>query len=259
LQGTPREHGCNTSPSPQLGAGWTREFEDNPMLKDHADLVADDRQSKTGWGPSHAVLAGILKTANASCGVEVGSAFAGNAESILLNTDVQRLYLVDPYQHFPGYDDPMNVDQDKFDRIYLYVIEKLRPFGSRACVIRGTSKSMAKIWEEPVDFVFIDAEHTYEAVVSDVIAWLPHVKVGGLITGHDYKHENFPGVTQAVNDVFGSIGWTIEDAGAYVWAVKKKRDISTAELVRGIVPRDTKSKSKSGGSARRLLQRLFHI
>ena len=56
-------------------------------------------------------------------------------------------------------------------------------------------------WQEELkyngslDFVFIDAEHTFEAVVSDIRAWLPKVKHGGCIAGHDL---DWDGVKRAV-------------------------------------------------------------
>lgn len=48
-----------------------------------------------------------------------------------------------------------------------------------------------------IDFVFIDAAHDYDSVVADIAAWLPKVKPGGIIAGHDYNHEP---VYRAVND-----------------------------------------------------------
>jgi hypothetical protein len=37
-----------------------------------------------------------------------------------------------------------------------------------------------------LDFVFIDADHSYPAVKADIAAWMPKVKVGGWLCGHDY-------------------------------------------------------------------------
>ena len=51
-----------------------------------------------------------------------------------------------------------------------------------------------------LDFVFIDGEHTYEAVCEDIRAWLPKVKKGGILAGHDYPH---PPVKKATQDVLG--------------------------------------------------------
>jgi hypothetical protein len=58
--------------------------------------------------------------------------------------------------------------------------------------------------DSSLDFVYIDALHTYDGVISDINLWLPKIKDNGFIGGHDYDIENFPGVVQAVNEVFGS-------------------------------------------------------
>jgi SAM-dependent methyltransferase len=52
------------------------------------------------------------------------------------------------------------------------------------------------------DFVFIDADHTYEAVKADIIAWKPKVKPGGWLCGHDYgKPYKCGGVKRAVEEL----------------------------------------------------------
>lgn len=49
--------------------------------------------------------------------------------------------------------------------------------------------------------VFIDAAHDYDSVKADILTWLPKVASGGALAGHDWF--TFPGVRQAVCDVFG--------------------------------------------------------
>jgi cephalosporin hydroxylase len=63
----------------------------------------------------------------------------------------------------------------------------------------------AKKWFEDgsVDFVFIDAGHDYDSVKADIAAWLPKVRSGGIIAGHDHEPNEFPGVVQAVAEAFG--------------------------------------------------------
>lgn len=51
--------------------------------------------------------------------------------------------------------------------------------------------------DNSLDFVFIDACHVVEEVDKDIVAWLPKVKSGGYIGGHDY-----PYVSQAVHKYF---------------------------------------------------------
>ena len=53
------------------------------------------------------------------------------------------------------------------------------------------------------DFIFIDACHVYEAVRDDIAAWLPLVRPGGLLAGHDRK---FSGVRKALEERLE--GWT---------------------------------------------------
>ena len=51
------------------------------------------------------------------------------------------------------------------------------------------------------DSVFIDGSHNYAECKGDIEAWLPLLKAGGIICGHDYWPRH-PGVMGAVNDTF---------------------------------------------------------
>lgn len=53
------------------------------------------------------------------------------------------------------------------------------------------------------DFIFIDATHTYEELKLDIQRWWPKLRSGGVMAFHDYKHDNYPGVQQAVDEIFG--------------------------------------------------------
>lgn len=69
--------------------------------------------------------------------------------------------------------------------------------------IKKLSVEAAKDFEdESVDFLFLDADHRYEPVKADILAWLPKLKKGGIFCGHDYSIK-FPGLTKAVNEIFG--------------------------------------------------------
>jgi predicted O-methyltransferase YrrM len=74
----------------------------------------------------------------------------------------------------------------------------------RARLFRGDSAQMAEGVEDgSLDFVFIDADHSYEAVRKDIDAWRSKVRPGGWFGGHDYNRK-FPGVIRAVDFVFGA-------------------------------------------------------
>lgn len=67
------------------------------------------------------------------------------------------------------------------------------------------------------DFVFIDAAHSYQAVMHDIADWLPKVAPGGWFGGHDY-HEAWPGVIRAVGEAFGKGGFVV--LPGHIWARK---------------------------------------
>lgn len=52
--------------------------------------------------------------------------------------------------------------------------------------------------ERKLNAVFIDADHRYEAVRSDIKAWASKVERGGILAGHDIDE---PGVSQAVSEL----------------------------------------------------------
>ena len=70
---------------------------------------------------------------------------------------------------------------------------------SRLTAHRAPSAEAAQEFEDAsLDFVFIDARHTYEAATEDLAAWWPKLRPGGLFAGHDYT--NSPGVRAAVDE-----------------------------------------------------------
>lgn len=74
--------------------------------------------------------------------------------------------------------------------------------GNFRTLFGGDSFDRAKDFEdESIDFIFIDANHTYEFVKKDIAAYLPKMKKGGIMAGHDYNMSH-PGVIQAVNEAF---------------------------------------------------------
>ena len=56
-----------------------------------------------------------------------------------------------------------------------------------------------EIQDEILDAVFIDGDHSYEAVSKDLPFWFKKLKKGGWLLGDDYA-SCFPGTTKAVNE-----------------------------------------------------------
>lgn len=70
------------------------------------------------------------------------------------------------------------------------ILEEAGLWGERNEQIKGDSKKIGAIWPTfagPVDMVFIDGGHSYDECAGDILAWLPHIKLGGIMAVHDYK------------------------------------------------------------------------
>lgn len=84
------------------------------------------------------------------------------------------------------------------DKLYDTFKSNMRPLEKYYRDVRLPSVEAAKLFaDKSIDFVFIDACHEYESVRDDIESWLPKVKNGGIIAGHDYV-DRWPGVIRAV-------------------------------------------------------------
>jgi hypothetical protein len=90
-------------------------------------------------------------------------------------------------------------------------------YPNRAVIIKDyTTEAAKQVEDESLDFVFIDADHSYEGVMRDVQAWAPKVRKGGIVFGHDI---HFDTVKRAVNELYGDT-YNVEDD--FVWLVEKQ-------------------------------------
>lgn len=135
--------------------------------------------------------------------VEVGVQGGGYAAFMLRKTNPKKLFLIDCWeQQDPKiYDDPeANVSNEEQEHLYR---ETKNRFANdpRVTVIRQYSKDAVTLFEnESLDWVYIDANHSYEAIKEDLALWWPKIKKGGILSGHDYAVRPSFGVVQAVNE-----------------------------------------------------------
>jgi len=123
-------------------------------------------------------------------GVEIGTWQGGFSEGVLDLPLVNKLYCIDPYKHFNNneYPDGMNsLSQHDFNELFHTVSSRLTAkFGNRVEFIRKLSTEAASHFhDESLDFVYIDGNHDYKYVLSDLSTWYPKVKPGGFVCGDD--------------------------------------------------------------------------
>lgn len=156
--------------------------------------------------------------------VEVGC-WRGRSTLVLAShlTPRSRLYAVDTWAGVP--DDPEQHDRLYADAgdVYADFRHNLRlPIASgRVLPLRMTSLEGAAVLKREeglasVDFCFIDADHRYDAVRADILAYLPLMKAGGVIAGHDFNPATWPGVVQAVTELLPGAG-SVEDTSIWFY------------------------------------------
>ena len=187
------------------------------------DLVTLQQRHEDAWRPAYAQFLRLVKARGLTCGAEIGVGYGGHCESLLNYRGIDTLIGVDPYRHLPNHIDATNLAQPELDRVYHRALDRLARFGRRFELIRDTSTRAAEqIDDRSLDFVYIDADHRFDAVIADLGAWFDKVRDGGIIAGHDYSNPDLPDVQHAVDGFFQRLNWPIYHAGDCVWWVQKR-------------------------------------
>jgi Methyltransferase domain len=140
-------------------------------------------------------------------GAEVGVQRADFAERICKGIPGLKYYGIDSWTPYAGYLDIVasRHGQGSFDRLYETAKTRLAPFD--ATLIKKWSVEAAKDFADgSLDFVYIDGNHNFQQTTADISAWLPKIRVEGMICGHDYARVNRTTLTIHCKDVVD--GWT---------------------------------------------------
>ena len=76
-----------------------------------------------------------------------------------------------------------------------------------------TTEAAPLIADGSLDFIFIDADHSYEGCSADIEAWRGKVRRGGIIAGHDF---NWPTVAKSVADWLGDVQVLKDNVWIYI-------------------------------------------
>lgn len=128
------------------------------------------------------ILELLIKKHNFINYAEIGVYKGESINHLLKKTELQTLFLIEKYpikEKFKKYKDNQRVK----------------------CFFIDSVLASKKFPNKSLDIVFIDGDHSYKQVIKDIDAWLPKIRKGGIIAGHDFINSNF-GVIKAVHERF---------------------------------------------------------
>ena len=126
--------------------------------------------------------------------VELGSAYG---ESAVLFAETHDVVCIDVWNG-------VTADREKEFDLLTKPFKNIRK-------IKGNSITSAELFEDAsIDGLYIDSKHIYDHCIQEINAWLPKIKKGGFISGHDYTYK-FIGVIQAVHEKFDRPDYTFPD------------------------------------------------
>lgn len=155
---------------------------------------ANDKETG-GWSQYyHGVVSKVIHDNDYKRVAEVGVAYGTHAKQILRTTNIDHLYLIDTMvQHTGAFsDDIMSkepvVKGNQFNELFELVKQELSPWSSKWTFLRTDSVSITdeQIPDGSLDCIFVDADHSYAAVLSDLTFWWRKLRVGGQMLGDDY-------------------------------------------------------------------------
>jgi hypothetical protein len=173
--------------------------------------AGSDRDRLSALLPRHGVVA------------EIGVWEGAFSRELLDRLEPVQLHLVDPWAFVPQYDESwygggVAQSQDDMDNIFRGVRDRFAKeiAGGRVVLHRTTSlNAAASIGAERFDVVYIDGDHTYDAVRADLQAWAPLLNPDGVLAGDDYDDGGWwqGGVKRAVDEFAELSTWRLTIIG----------------------------------------------
>ena len=128
-------------------------------------------------------LANLFGELGFKVGAEIGVEEGKYSKILSRGNRGVKLYCIDPWLSDGVY--RKQFDQAYIDNLMARAIDRLARYNCE--IIRKTSMDAVKDFaDNSLDFVYIDGNHKFEYVVNDLAEWSKKVRVGGIISGHDW-------------------------------------------------------------------------
>lgn len=130
--------------------------------------------------------------------IEIGT-FTGES-TVIFGDHFKKVIGIDPMLQDYDVQDPTS--KFNFNEVLDMFNNRVKDYKNIQLITKTSDDAILDFNDEVFDFIYIDGIHQYENVKQDIINYLPKVKKGGVIGGHDYGGV-WTGVKQAVDEMFG--------------------------------------------------------
>lgn len=135
-------------------------------------------------------------------GVEIGVAEGWYSNEVMKLGKVTEMYGIDPYLPHQGYRDYTR--ETTYQKLQAKALERLYDYTNYHFIGDFSMAAVKRFADNSLDFVYIDGDHSYEAVTDDIKAWWLKLKRGGIMAGDDYiksaRDKRFYDVIKAVDE-----------------------------------------------------------
>ena len=114
---------------------------------------------------------------------EIGVARGQHVEEMFKHLNIKKVYAIDSYIEYPEYVNDVACQEAPAVKIAAH--KRLKKYGDKVVWIEKFSDDAINDIEV-LDFLYIDGNHWHPFIDNDINNYLPKVKKGGIISGHDY-------------------------------------------------------------------------
>ena len=156
-------------------------------------------------------IAGLLP--KRGIGAEIGVFRGDYSRTLFAQTQPKRLFLVDPWENSPRPEHERSLYASStgtdMAAVHAEVVRKFSgaPYAGRVEVVRSASVPwLESLADASLDYVYIDGDHTYDAVRQDIALAVAKVRPGGVIALDDYALGQWwgDGVVRAVHEALAA-------------------------------------------------------
>lgn len=130
------------------------------------------------------VLPELFKELGFKKGAEVGVFEGVFSEVLCKGLPDATIYSIDAWKYYPVHKDFRKAKH--YEPIYKRAVETLSQYPNSVVIRKWSMDAVKDFDDKSLDFVFIDSDHRFQFITNDIAEWSKKVKIGGIISGHDF-------------------------------------------------------------------------